>query len=832
MLPPTQRLSLAIGLPLRNQEELDALLQQLYDPASPNFHHYLTPEQFTARFGPTENDYQLLMDFAKSNGLRVTVTHPNRVVLDVEGTVVDIQKAFHTTLRTYRHPKEAREFYAPDVEPSVDVAVPILHISGLDNYSLPHPNFRIKPTDASTGATPQNGSGSGPGGNYRGGDFRNAYVPGTALNGAGQSVGLLQFDGFYPNDISTYASQSGQPNIALTVVPVDGGLSQPSTNVLGVSEVSLDIEMVMSMAPGLSRIYVFEAPNGSPWVDLLNVMVTYTNILQFSCSWGDPIPGRIDQTAERIFQQMAAQGQSFFNASGDTDAFSDGVPFPSESPYITQVGGTTLTTTNGGVYLSERVWNWGGGQGSSGGISTYYDIPYYQIGIGMLADQGSTAKRNVPDVALTADNVYVVHGNGRHSYGIGGTSVAAPLWAGFAALVNQQAAANGLAPVGFLNPALYVIGKSAAYTYAFHDITSGNNFWSLSANLFSAETGYDLCTGWGTPNGPSLINLLTRLNPWILRQPQNQTVNAGASATFGVMAAGKPPFNYQWAFNGKPISAATNASYSIARVQSIQAGTYTVVVSNPYGSASSDSVTLAINEGSGAFGVVGAPFLYQIPATIHPDRYSASALPPGLHFDPHGTIYGTPGRSGRYSVIVEAKNNYQSESATLIITIADGAITSATQAFGIVGLPFLYQIAADNFPNRYSVSALPPGLHFDPKGVIYGIPGRSGSNPVVVEAKNNYESESATLVITVVYSAIAHGAITGGAASQPTLSISRTGDGFLLTWPVTSDGFILEETQSQQKAWKNSSASVVIQENEARALVPIQSTAKFYRLRK
>ena len=102
-------MNLAIGLPLRNQQELDTLLQQLYDPASPNYRRYLTPEQFTERFGPTETDYQAVMDFAKSNGLTVTVTHPNRVVLDVAGTVTDIQKAFHLTMRVYRHPREARD---------------------------------------------------------------------------------------------------------------------------------------------------------------------------------------------------------------------------------------------------------------------------------------------------------------------------------------------------------------------------------------------------------------------------------------------------------------------------------------------------------------------------------------------------------------------------------------------------------------------------------------------------------------------------------------------------------------------------------------------------
>ena len=142
-LPSSQRLNLAISLPLRNPEELDSLLQQLYDPASPNYRRYLTAEQFTTRFGPMEKDYQALMDFAKSNGLTVTFTHPNRLVLDVSGAVTDIARTFHLNLRVFQHPTEARTFYAPDVEPSVDFALPILHISGLDNYSLPHPNFKV-----------------------------------------------------------------------------------------------------------------------------------------------------------------------------------------------------------------------------------------------------------------------------------------------------------------------------------------------------------------------------------------------------------------------------------------------------------------------------------------------------------------------------------------------------------------------------------------------------------------------------------------------------------------------------------------------------------------
>jgi subtilase family serine protease len=506
-LPGPKRLQLAIGLPLRNQEALTRLLQEIYDPASPNYRHYLTPQQFAEMFGPTEEDYQAVINFAEANGLTVTGTHLNRVVLDVEGATTDIEKAFHVTMRVYQHPKEARTFYAPDVEPSLDLAVPILHVSGLDNYSVPHPHLRKKPADTIASATPN--SGSGPGGSYRGYDFRAAYVPGTALTGSGQSVGLVQFDGYYASDIATYISQAGiSTSVVLTNVPVNGGVGTPGSDNV---EVALDIEMVISMAPGLSKVIVYEAPNEStPWVTILSQMANDTNNLakQLSCSWGGGPP---DPTSEVVFQQMALQGQTFFNASGDSDAFTGAIDFPSESPNIVQVGGTTLTTTGpGGSYVSETVWNWGGDVGSSGGISTYYSIPTWQQGISMSANQGSTTMRNIPDVALTADDVYVTYHNGSNpaSGTFGGTSCAAPLWAGFTALVNQQAAANGKPPAGFINPAVYTIGTGTTYLACFHDITTGNNFSSSSPTKFSAVAGYDLCTGWGTPKGTNLINAL------------------------------------------------------------------------------------------------------------------------------------------------------------------------------------------------------------------------------------------------------------------------------------------------------------------------------------
>jgi uncharacterized repeat protein (TIGR01451 family) len=506
-LPGTNRLNLAIGLPLTNTGALSNLLQQVYDPSSTNYHKYLTPDQFTAQFGPTAQDYQSVIDFATRNGLVVSGTYSNRMLVDVTGKVSDIQNAFHVALHTYRHPTENRNFYAPNTEPTVDSSLPILHISGLDSYYVPHPNLKMRTLAQEAGATP--GFGSGPGGAYEGKDFRNAYVPGTTLTGAGQNIALLQFDGYYPSDIAAYATQIGLTNVPqLVVVPIDGGVPAPTP--VGNPEVSLDIEMVLSMAPGVSNIYVYEAPNPSPWEDILNRMVSDNLAKQISSSWSGGGP---DPVAELIFQEMALQGQSYYNASGDYDAYTGAIPFPSDSPHITVVGGTTLTTTSQAAsYTSETVWNWGieygdDGVGSSGGISPTYSIPSWQTNINMPVRGGSQTMRNIPDVAMTGDNVWVIFGGGQTG-AFGGTSCATPLWGSFTALINEQATNDGHAPIGFINPALYAIAAGANYANCFHDITTENNTWSGSPNLFYATNGYDLCTGLGSPNGTNLINAL------------------------------------------------------------------------------------------------------------------------------------------------------------------------------------------------------------------------------------------------------------------------------------------------------------------------------------
>lgn len=552
-LPATTNISLAIGLPLRDEAGLDELLRQLYDPQSTNYHKFLTPEQFTARFGPSESDYALVKSFALTNGFTITGTNPTRLLLDVRASSAAVERAFHLTLRTYRHPHEARNFFAPDAVPTVEAIIPIQQISGLDNYSSRRPMSVVQSLRPTAPVVPH--AGSGPGGNYLGDDFRTAYVSGTTLTGRGQSVALVQFDGYYSNDIAAYINLAGRTNypISLTNIDVNGGVAVPGS---GNIEACLDIEMVIAMAPGVSQIIVYEAPNsGTAWSTMLGKIAGDNLASQIACSWGNSSPGAKDVTSENFFKQMAVQGQSFFNATGDSDAFVGGIPFPSESPNITQVGGTTLSTTGpAGEWSSESAWNRGGGTGTGGGVSANYEIPGWQIGISMVSNQGSSTQRNVPDVALTGENVFITYNNGDTAT-VGGTSCAAPLWAAFMALVNEQTAAAGRAPAGFINPMIYALATGTNYTSYFHDTTAGDNFWSGSPTNYPATDGYDLCTGWGTPNGTNLINALAGLADPFGITPKTRIGFSGSnggpfvvtSRIFGLTNAGGSSLDWQLA---------------------------------------------------------------------------------------------------------------------------------------------------------------------------------------------------------------------------------------------------------------------------------------------
>lgn len=559
------RLRLSINLPLHNRDALTNFLEKLYDPSSPDYHHYLSPEEFDARFGPTEQDYQAVIDYVTSNGFIVTARHPNRMILEVSAPVTNIEHAFKVKMQTYAHPTEPRTFFSPDAEPWAASGVPILYIGGLENFARPHPaNLRHAPLKTSAKATPQNGS--GPNGNLAGFDYRAAYAPGVAETGSGQMVGLVEFDGYYAADIASYVSQTGVSNVPLQKVLLDGFSGVPTTGANSANgEVALDIEMSISMAPGLSKVVVYEADptNGLP-NDILQAMSTNTLIKQFSCSWSFGSVTTAQRTAmDNYFLKFGTQGQSFFASSGDTGAATGAIMPPDDDPYVTLVGGTVLATAGPkGAWLSETVWNAQYGPGinsSSGGISSgtaSYNIPAWQQGINMTASQGSTTKRNSPDVAMVADNIFIVADNGQQET-TGGTSASAPLWAGFAALMNQRAVTAGLTNIGFINPSLYHIGTNSSYTACFNDITVGNNT-NTSVTQFLAVPGYDLCTGLGSPTGGSLFIALMQPDGFQIKPGSGLVANGPIGGPFTVSTqtlsltnVGKPVFN--WTLNNTSI---------------------------------------------------------------------------------------------------------------------------------------------------------------------------------------------------------------------------------------------------------------------------------------
>ena len=498
-LPATQSMRLDIVLPLRNQPELDNFLRELYDPSSPSYRHFLTVQEFTARFGPSQEDYDAVIRFAKTKGFTVVGGSRDGMDVQLEGSVAAVEAAFDVTMGLYQHPTESRTFYAPDREPTVNLPFPLWHISGLDNYSIPraaikHANLKVK-SAAVTGSCPSS--------SYCGSDMRAAYYGGTALTGAGQTLGLLEYDGYDIADVNTYFKNTGQTNS----VPIDG-ISTDGTSLSCLyshrcddTEQTLDITQAVSMAPGLTALYVYV---GSTDTAILSSMSTHSPLdAQLSCSWtwspSDP------STDLPYFEKFAAQGQNFFQAAGDSGAYTSSSEdvYPADDAYVTVVGGTDLQTSGaGGPWSSETAWaDGGGGYYSPDAIP----IPAWQQLTGVISatNKGSATLRNSPDVAAEANFDFYVCADQTTCTAnyYGGTSFATPMWAGYLALVNQQAVANGQSVLGFINPTIYPLGLGSGYDTDFHDITSGSNG-------YPTVIGYDLATGWGSPNGTGLINAL------------------------------------------------------------------------------------------------------------------------------------------------------------------------------------------------------------------------------------------------------------------------------------------------------------------------------------
>jgi len=455
-------------------------------------------EQFTEAFGPSQRDFDALIRFATANGF--TVTGGSRDAMDVQlkGSVATIETAFHVTMGLYHDPIENRDFYAPDREPTVDLPFQLWHITGLDNYSIPRSALSRRPPGVKPPAT----TGSCPGASFCGSDMRAAYYEGTSLTGKGQNIGLLEFLGFDIADINTYYKNAKQKRTAKVIgISTDGSpTSCLHSQGCDDTEQSIDVTQALGMAPGVTAVYEYVSNTSD--TAMLSSMASHKPLpLNLSSSWyWTPVDPKSDNP---FFKKFAAQGQSFFEAAGDDGAWrATNTWWPMESPLVICVGGTDLVTKGAGkAWASETVWVDGGG-----GISPDdFAIASWQKLKGVItkANEGSTKFRNGPDVSANSNFTFYVCADqttcSENLYG--GTSFAAPMWAGYLALTNQQAAAKKDPPPGFINPTIYPLGLGSGYNTDFHDITVGSNG-------FPATKGYDLASGWGSPNTDGLINAL------------------------------------------------------------------------------------------------------------------------------------------------------------------------------------------------------------------------------------------------------------------------------------------------------------------------------------
>ncbi len=539
----TRTLHMSVGLALRNQDQLSALLQSLYNPSSPNYHQYLTQDEFAQRFGPTAVQRQAVIAYLTRQGFAVTQVYPDLV--DFSGSVSKAEQVFRVTINDYRGP-DGRVFYSNSTAPMLPAYLVslITSVSGLDDANrFSHPPIPGQNTPAINPNAGSNCPAAGQSGGsqvaYIPSQFAKAYnydgLHSSGLQGQGQTVGVFELDGYSLSDVQTYSQCFGGGSVPIQNVILDGFNGQPGA---GAIEVELDMEVILSQAPSLAKLIVYEAPNTTQGYNDEFARIVQDRTPVISVSWGDCEKNMGQQEVNQenqFFQQAAAQGQTILVAAGDSGSascfqlqgggfdFSLNADDPAAQPYVTGVGGTNLTLKSDNSYQSETVWNGGllGGAGG-GGLSQFWKQPSWQTGPG-----DSNGMRETPDVSLDADPatgypVYCTAGSNCTGGGVtggssgwltvGGTSAAAPMWAAMVALANQQAAKAGKNTLGFLNPALYKIGSGSNYSRDFHDITaSGSNDEGFNGGAYPVTQNYDMATGWGTFDVTSLATDLVSM---------------------------------------------------------------------------------------------------------------------------------------------------------------------------------------------------------------------------------------------------------------------------------------------------------------------------------
>lgn len=608
------------------QADLTQLLQDQQNPASPHYHQWLTPQQFGARFGLTDADLQKVEAWLTSRGMKVVAVAPSRNYVTVSGNLRQIEAAFRTSIHSVSFQGQRHFSNLSDPQLPTPIASLVTAITGLNDFK-PRSHATVKPhfTSSSSGAhfiAP--------------GDFYTIYDVNPLLtqgfDGSGMTISIVGQTDISLSDVAAFRSAAGLPAKAPQVIQAPGYVAGKVSGDL--DEAQLDVEWAGAVAPNATINFITVGnSNSASVVNSLSyaisrdtpdpiISMSYGN---YEDEWGQSTINAINQ----LLQQANAQGITVIVASGDSGATDHdttqpakhglAVDFPGSSPYATAAGGTMFNegSATGGTsywnsatdtdnvnsakdYIPEAVWNESSSSGLSsggGGVSRYNTKPAWQQGL--TPDDGY---RDVPDISLNAASYhdgYLFCSQGscvngfRTSAGtlnvVGGTSAVAPTLAGIFALLEQKLGGGIAARLGNINPMIYAMGASQYYGNVFHDITNGNNNSVCQAGTtdcptggsigYSAGSGYDLATGWGSVDVAELVNkwglvspVATGTNPDFTLTPTSTSISVNPGATSeGILLSVTSTNN----FSG-PVTFGVSADPSIAAAFSFSTTTVNI----------------------------------------------------------------------------------------------------------------------------------------------------------------------------------------------------------------------------------------------------------------
>lgn len=481
-------------LHLKERVSMEELAREVQDPRSPRYGKFFSPEEIRDISGPSTRDYQEMIDQLQQDGFKVTAKSPTRLWVAVQGDKSLFEQTFSTKLQA----KGSRrmQMFEAQVPSRLDL---VQSVVGLDSTRKAHHHY----VHAQAPANPNKLS-DAPGG-ISPDDIKSAYgfnaLYSAGLSGKGQHVAIATYDGFNIDDVKYFYNYYKLPT-QVDQVEFNG---TPKYAEGSAGETQLDAEFTGMIAPQVSvHVFASATNDDAGEAQMFTAILDDNRAKVVNYSWGScekQVTTTHQAEMQKIFARAVAQGVNIMAASGDSgsDGCQDGsttADWPAANDNVVAVGGTSLTVTSG--QGSETGWS-----GSGGGISQLFNLPDWQSSLG-----APYVKRSFPDVAFNADPytgeaVYIHNNNTAGWLVIGGTSMAAPQWSGFLALVGEARSKVGKGPLGYLNPVMYK-ATDAARASILNDVTSGSN------GAYTAGPGWDAVTGYGSMKASPLLNYLSQ----------------------------------------------------------------------------------------------------------------------------------------------------------------------------------------------------------------------------------------------------------------------------------------------------------------------------------